>query len=144
MPRSRTTALSAERHLAYVDSSALVKLVIDEPESSALESYLDGRESLLATSRIALVEVSRATTLANPSDVVQHEVDRLMSSCMLVAVTIELLRSARKLASATVRTLDAVHLASAIRVEADEFVAYDSRLLAAAREHGLHASAPTP
>lgn len=97
---------------------------------------------MLATSRVAVVEVSRATALANPRQAVREEVDRLLASCMLVAVTSPLLRSARQLAGASVRTLDAIHLASALRIEADELLAYDRRLLAAAAEHGLTAASP--
>jgi uncharacterized protein len=99
---------------------------------------------VVATSRIAIVEVSRATALANPSDEVRNEVDALLASCMLVAVTAQLLRTARKLASAAVRTLDAIHLASALRIEADELLAYDGRLLAAASEQKLRVATPTP
>lgn len=136
-------ALSSEPRLIYADSSALVKLVIEEPESTALEHHLSG-EFLLATSRIAVVEVARAATLANPHEDVKEEVERLLGSCMLVAVTAQLLRSARKLAGATVRTLDAIHLASALRIEPDELLAYDRRLIAAATEHGLTVSSPAP
>jgi uncharacterized protein len=124
-----------------VDSSALVKLVIEEAESAVLEDHVTG-DHVLATSRIAIVEVSRATALANPSEAVRDEVDRLLASCMLVAVSSQLLRSARKLAAAAVRTLDAIHLATALRIEADELLAYDRRLLAAATEHGLTAVSP--
>jgi predicted nucleic acid-binding protein len=74
---------------------------------------------------------------------VQEEADRLLSSCMLVAVSAQLLRAARRLASASVRTLDAIHLASALRIEADELLAYDHRLLAAAREQRLPIVTPT-
>lgn len=116
--------------------------MIEEPESAALEAHLAGRDVVLATSRIALVEVSRATRVANDSDAVQGDVERLLSSCMLVAVTVELLRAARALASASVRTLDAIHLASALRVQADELLAYDDRLVRAARELGVHTATP--
>jgi predicted nucleic acid-binding protein len=125
----------------YADSSALVKLVIDEPESAALEKHL-GQGQLVATSRIALVEVPRATAIANPSRDVRRETGRLLGSCLLVDVTDALLRTAADLASASVRTLDAVHLASALRVEADELVVYDRRLAAAAAERGLDVSSP--
>ena len=67
MRPSRRTALSAERRLSYVDSSALVKLVIEETESSELASHLT-EDAVLATSRIALVEVPRATSLATPAE----------------------------------------------------------------------------
>ena len=133
--------LSGERRLIYADSSALVKLVIEEPESSALDRHLTG-DYVLATSRIAVVEVSRATALANPSREVREEVDRLLGSCMLVSVSAQLLRTASRLASVTVRTLDAIHLASALRIEADELLAYDNQLLDAGAEHGLTGVSP--
>jgi predicted nucleic acid-binding protein len=97
---------------------------------------------MLATSRIALVEVRRATAIANPAPEVQQDTERLLASCMLVDVTDELLRAAAALASAAVRTLDAIHLASALRIEADELVAYDRRLLEAAANRGVSASSP--
>jgi uncharacterized protein len=125
----------------YADSSALVKLIVDEPESDALESYVASGPQL-ATSRIALVEVARATTLANPAPEVREETVRVLESCMLVDVSAALLRSAAALTTASVRTLDAVHLASALRVEADELVAYDRRLLRAAVANGLQVTSP--
>jgi uncharacterized protein len=118
-----------------------VKLVIEEPESASLERHL-GEGPALATSRIAIVEVLRATALANPAPEVRAEAERLLASCMLVDVTEGLLRSAADLASAIVRTLDAIHLASALRIEADELVAYDRRLLRAAAARGLTRSSP--
>lgn len=117
--------------------------MIDEPESSALDQYLAG-SYVLATSRIATVEVSRAAALANPRAEVQAEVDRLLGSCMLIAVSAQLLRSARKLAGAALHTLDAIHLASALRIEPDAVLAYDRRLVAAAHQHGLHVASPAP
>lgn len=97
---------------------------------------------MLATSRIALVEVPRATGLANPRPEVRSETTRLLASCMLVNVTDGLLRAAAALASRSVRTLDAIHLATALRIEADELAAYDRRLLIAAAEHGLAVASP--
>jgi predicted nucleic acid-binding protein len=118
-----------------------VKLVIEEPESAALRRHLR-QGQLLATSRITLVEVPRATAIANPSDEVQRDTARLLASCLLVDVSDALLRAASGLASATVRTLDAIHVASALRIEADELVAYDRRLAAAGAEHGLDVIGP--
>lgn len=141
MRRLRTIALSAERRLLYLDSSALVKLVIDEPESSSLEEHLAG-EPLLATSRVALIEVLRATSLANPAPEVRVAAEQLLASCMLVDLGDDLVRGAVSLASASVRTLDAIHLASALRIGPDEFVAYDRRLLDAALARGLTVSSP--
>jgi predicted nucleic acid-binding protein len=125
----------------YVDSSALVKLVIEEPESIALEAYLP-RDAVLATSRIALVEVPRATALANPSEEVRKETARLLQACLLVAVSDRLLRDAAAITSREVRTLDAIHLATALYVEAEELIAYDRRLLTASEARGVTAVAP--
>lgn len=118
-----------------------MKLVIEEPESQALANHLRGRPTL-ATSRLAVVEVSRATALANPAAEVRRATARLLDSCVLVDLGRELLRAAARLTSRAVRTLDAIHLASALRVDADEFLAYDRILLAAAIQHGLLASHP--
>lgn len=118
-----------------------MKLVVEEAESAALERHIAG-DPVLATSRIALVEVARATAIANPAQEVQEEARRLLASCMLIDVSERLLLAAARLASATLRSLDAVHLASALRVEPDELIAYDRRLGAAAREHGLAVSRP--
>ena len=118
-----------------------MKLVIEEPESEALARHLEDG-SVLATSRIALVEVPRATALANPATEVQEGVERLLASCMLINVTDGLLRAAAGLASRAVRTLDAIHLASALRIDPDEFVAYDRGLVRAAAERGLAVSNP--
>ena len=118
-----------------------MKLVVEDRESALLARHLEG-EPLLATSRVAVIEVLRATSLANPAPEVRVAAEGLLSSCMLVELNDDLIRSAALLASATVRTLDAIHLASALRAGPDEFVAYDSRLLEAALAHGLSVSSP--
>lgn len=118
-----------------------MKLVVEEPESRRLVAHL-GEDPLLATSRIAIVEVLRAVTLANPAPEVAQATRRLLASCLLVDVTDRLLRRAGDVASATVGSLDAIHLASALRIEPDEVVAYDRRLVAAAVERGLAVSSP--
>lgn len=118
-----------------------MKLVIEETESVALESHL-APGATLATSRLALVEVPRAARIANPSESVQHEAERLLAACLLVDITDRVLRSAAALASRELRTLDAIHLGTALYIDADELVAYDHRLLDAAAGRGLAAAAP--
>lgn len=118
-----------------------MKLVIDEPESGALERHLADRP-VLSTSRVALVEVRRATAQANPAPEVQGETERLLSSCLLIDVTDGLLRAAADLASRSGRTLDAIHLASALRINPDELLAYDRRLVEAAAERRLAVASP--
>jgi predicted nucleic acid-binding protein len=136
------TEPAAERPLVYADSSALVKFVIEEPESAALAAYIDEVKPTLATSRVALVEVVRAVGLANPAPEAREEAVRAVESCLLVDVTDVLLRSAMALASLTVRTLDAIHLASAQRVGADEVLVYDVRLREAAAGAGFSTVGP--
>lgn len=119
--------------------------MIEEPESEALGEYLAAGGPALATSRIALVEVTRATSIANPSPEARAEAERLLASCLLVDVTDEVLRAAARLTSRDVGTLDAVHLASAQRVDPDEVLVYDRRLREAARAAGFlvaHPGAP--
>ncbi len=118
-----------------------MKRVIDEPESSDLEDHLT-EDAVPATSRLALVEVARATGIANPSEELQQEAQRLLASCLLVDVTDHSLRSAAPLTSRSVRTLDAIHLATALYIDADELVAYDGRLLEAAEGQGLPVASP--
>lgn len=96
----------------------------------------------MAMSRIALVEVPRATSLANPSAQAREETARLLESCLLVDVTDAVLRSAAALTSVEVRTLDAIYFARAREVEPDEFVTYDRRLAEAAGRLGVPVSHP--
>jgi predicted nucleic acid-binding protein len=118
-----------------------VKLVIEEAESVELEAHL-ADDAVLAISRIGLVEVPRATALANPSEEVREETGRLLSTCLLVDVSDRVLRDAAALTSREVRTLDAIHLATALYIEAEELVAYDRRLLDAAGARGLSTTSP--
>jgi uncharacterized protein len=118
-----------------------VKLVVEEPETADLKRHL-GNEVVQATSRLALVEVPRAARVANPSEELQQEAGRLLAACMLVDVSDQILRSAAGLASREVRTLDAIHLATALYIDADALVAYDRRLLDAAEAQGLSTAAP--
>lgn len=125
----------------YADASALVKLLVAEPESAALQRELrDGGR--LVTSKLALVEVPRATSIADPSPEMVRDTQRLLASCLLVDVTDEVLDRARLLTSRRVRALDAIHIATALRVGAQRILAYDRRLLAAATAQGLAVSHP--
>lgn len=107
-----------------------------------MAAYLAVDEPALATSRIALVEVLRATAIADPRAEVAAEAQRLLESCLLVDVSDGLLRAAAELASLKVRTLDAIHLASATRIDADEMLVYDRHLRRAARGAGLAVAHP--
>jgi predicted nucleic acid-binding protein len=131
--------VATERRL-YADSSALVKLIVREPESGVLARHL--AHTRVLTSELALVEVSGAEKVADPSSSRIGTAALLLERVELVAVTRDVLRLAAGLASRSVRSLDAVHLATALDVEPDEFVAYDRRLLEAAAEVGLTVASP--
>jgi predicted nucleic acid-binding protein len=124
---------------AYLDSSALVKLVVAEPETRALRAHVAGRP--LGSSEIALVEVVRACKRAG-APTVERAARRLVSGAFLVRVDRALLERAAELTSGRLRSLDAIHLASALHVRPDELIAYDRRLLEAAAGAGLTVSSP--
>jgi predicted nucleic acid-binding protein len=126
---------------AYLDASALVKLVLREPETSALRRHLAGVERC-ATSAIAILEVTRAAKVGDPDPATLGEARRILEESDLILPDRDLLDRAAELSSRRVRSLDAIHLATALFVEPDEFVAYDSRLLEAAAQAGLTVASP--
>lgn len=107
-----------------------------------MRAHLNAGPCALATSRMAVVEVGRAVAVAHPGDSGRANVEALLASCLLVDVSAELLRAASRLTSREVRTLDAIHLASAHRVTPDEVLVYDARLAAAAERNGFSVVAP--
>ena len=127
-----------------LDSSALVKLVLDEPESAALETWLSGRASLPVTaSDLVRVEVIRAVARADPAGVPRARA--LLAGVDLVPITQDLLETAADLGPPSLRSLDAVHLATVLSLESalEAFVVYDDRLARAATEAGLPVVAPS-
>ena len=134
--------------LAYLDSSALVKRGINERETVALGDFLDdsiARGDDLISSSLAVVEVSRALRSRreewDPAQVAR-QIDVAMSGVSEHALTDSVLALARRLEPRALRSLDAIHLATAILLDSDVVVGYDDRLLAAAEEHGLRAVSP--
>lgn len=128
--------------LVYLDASALVKLVAVEPESAALTKFLGDWESRI-TSRISAVEVARATRRAAIPELVERAAG-LLDSIAFVELSSEIARLAGGLDPPILRSLDAVHLASALSLGADAgpFVTYDARLHEAATTAALDVRAP--
>ena len=127
--------------LAYVDASALVKLVQAEPETAALESDLANRDGLLC-SRLAATELRRACARAKRPRLLQ-QVDEVLESVYLVEVTPAILEAAGRLKPVLLRTLDAVHLATLQTLdEPVDLITYDDRLADAAKAHGLSVVTP--
>lgn len=126
--------------LAYLDSSALVKLALQERESRQLEAHVD--PAAVATSEIAIVEVTRACKVSMGDEEGARRARDLLRNTILLELDRRLLEHAAQLATAGLRSLDAVHLATALAAEPDEFVAYDRRLLDAAATAGLSVASP--
>jgi uncharacterized protein len=124
----------------YLDTSALAKLVRTEAETPDLLAWLDGKDQLV-TSSLARVELVRAARQDGPE--AQRQAATILVELDQVPMTYDLLDTAGALPQ-PVKSLDAIHLASAIRLRGalEAFVAYDKRLLAAADEAGLPTVAP--
>jgi predicted nucleic acid-binding protein len=134
--------LPARRPRLYADSSALVKLLVIEPETTALRRYLAASPVQLVTSALAHVEVHRAVKIADPRPDTPARADHLLRSCVVVDLRESLLHSAARLTSQRIRTLDAVHLATAESVDPAAMLVYDERLAEEARQRGLTVEQP--
>lgn len=133
--------MSAER-VTYLDSSAIVKLVVREPESKALREYLRRRHPLVS-SALARTEVARAV-LALGTAVASRAQD-VLERLELIRVNDRVLRSAGTLLPFDIRSLDAVHLATAMLLGSTlaQLVTYDDRLASAAQANGIKVTAPS-
>jgi predicted nucleic acid-binding protein len=129
----------------YLDSSALVKLVRQETESTTLRRFLRRhRGDLRVTSALARVEVVRAVMGGGPNAVAHAK--RQLGRVDQINLDRELLDEAAALAPPSVlRSLDAIHLASARAIGADlrAVVTYDLRMHAAAVALGMVVTTPT-
>jgi uncharacterized protein len=125
----------------YLDSSAVVKLVIAEPESAALRQFVRRRRPLV-TSALARTEVLRAVMPAGEAAVSRgREVLHVLD---LVRVNDRVLDAAASLMPAEIRSLDAIHLATAQLLGEDlgRVVTYDERMVDAAKHLGLPTASP--
>jgi hypothetical protein len=133
--------------LFYVDASALVKLVRDEPESDALRAFL--ADSDIVSSELVLTEVPRAIRRAAARDprlaldVLMDRAGEALDGVALLPLERALLLEAGAFAEPALRALDAIHVAAAIDLAPlDGFVTYDERQAAAARLAGLRTVSP--
>ena len=129
--------------MIYLDSSALVKLAITEPESAALLHWLGERPNLVrVSSELTRVEVVRIIWNAAPTALPEgYLVTRRIAE---IKLSDEVIRRAAAVRPPWLRSSHAVQIASAlsIRRELTVFVAYDQRLLAAAKDAGLPVASP--
>jgi uncharacterized protein len=131
----------------YLDSSAIVKLAVREPETAALQEELM-RWSLCATSSITTIEVSRAAARARGQErsvLPPRSVAALLSAGVEMVLTDHVRRTASTLAPPELRALDAIHLASALALGRDlaAVVTYDIRMQRAAEARRLPVLVPS-
>jgi len=128
--------------VAYVDSSAFVKMVVAEPESQALQRALT-RWPARASATLLRVEVIRALRRSGNE---QHVASarKLLRSVHLIRIDEPLLDRAGDLHPPDLRSLDAIHLAAALALSTDIGVmfAYDNRLKLAAEAFGIEVDSP--
>jgi predicted nucleic acid-binding protein len=128
--------------LAYLDASAFVKLVLDEPESKPLDLALDDWRWTSS----ALLEVEATRTIRRRDASRLDALRALLGAVRIVEIDADVRRVAAALPDTTLRSLDAIHLATALSLgeRCGTIFAYDDRLAAAARAHGLTVTVPRP
>jgi predicted nucleic acid-binding protein len=136
----------------YLDTSAILKLLRREAETDALIEHLDAHaQQDLLTSSLATVETARALTALGAEEIAARAVrrsDRIEVGDAVIpaiAMTGPVLDLARTLPPAVLRSLDAIHLATAKLAgdSLDHLITYDKRMTAAAEAAGLRAVSPS-
>ncbi len=129
--------------LLYLDSSALVKLVVREPETAALLAVLRQHTDSVS-SALARVEVLRAVARVTRSKTVRDRALAVLERVALVTIDDQILEAAAALPPTSLRSLDAIHLATVLELgpQLEALVCYDQRLCAAAGKLGLAIMSP--
>ena len=130
--------------LVYLDSSAIVKLVVREPESAGLFEWLSAWPERIS-SAIARVEVLRALGRSRAEESARHRALDVLDRIALIDIDRPVLDAASELRPLDLRSLDAIHLATALSVRSElaGLVTYDQRLAAAATRSRLGVWAPS-
>ena len=133
--------MSSASAVAYIDSSALVKLAIPEPESDALRAELAGWERHVS-SALARVEVVRACARVDAK--ARRIAEQIVGALDLIAVDDRVLEEAAVLGPVDLRSLDAIHLSSALLLgdALGVVIAYDDRLVEAMKAAGIPTATP--
>lgn len=128
--------------MVYLDSSAIVKLIVTEPETEALRRYV-ASEPLLVSNEVVNIEVRRATRRRSRDAAVAQRADAMLAHIGMISVSEPLLKIAAALEPAQLRSLDALHVATAMsQYGLRALVTYDRRMAAAAAAAGLRVEAP--
>jgi predicted nucleic acid-binding protein len=134
----------------YADSSALIKRSVEEPESDALEARLAEHfddEDVVVASSLAWIEVGRALRsrlidIEQDEDEINDAIDVAFSGVAERTMGDDVVSLARRIAPPVLRSLDAVHLATAVLLDVDVVLTYDDRLARACRHNGLRTAVP--
>jgi predicted nucleic acid-binding protein len=128
--------------VAYIDASAMVKLLVPEPESGALVAAIGSEWPYLTASEILAVETARAALRSG--SIAPALVARRLGSVALLPLTAEIRKDAGRIGPPTLRSLDAIHLATALSASEriGAVLTYDTRLASACTAAGLPALAP--
>jgi predicted nucleic acid-binding protein len=131
------------RFPVYLDTSAVLKLILVEPESDDMQDAMAGWPGPVS-SRLAAVECARALKRISAPPKVRKRAAQVLESVTLVNLDSAVLRLAETVGSPELRTLDAIHLATALSLGdvPEAFVTYDDRLAAAARRMHLTVRQP--
>ncbi len=126
----------------YVDTSALAKLVVSEPETAAFRRWLNEDDRVPVASNLVRTELLSAVRRVAADRVLQARA--VLDSITLVQITTSILEQAGRLDPAMLRSLDALHLATALDLgdDLDGLVTYDDRLAEAARLNGVPVTVP--
>ena len=135
-------AQSATEVAYYLDTSALVKLVVMEPETEALRSWLVAAPREPVACDLARTELMRSVRRAAPHLVVRARL--VLDAVTLTEVTTALFEAAGRLDPEILRTLDAIHVAAALDLgdDLEGMVTYDERLASAAEANGISVTSP--
>ncbi len=133
---------ASSANLLYLDSSALVKLVVAEPETPALLEFL-ARWPHRVSSALARVEVARAVKRAGARPAARRRATRVLARVALVRIDDPVIAAAARVTPPELRTLDAIHLATARSLDdLAGIVTYDARLGRAASSARLKVWSP--
>ncbi len=124
----------------YLDTSAALKLLVAEAESTALARVIDDEAPDLVACHLLETELRRAAHRA--PTLAQEAVTGLLDGVSLYAVPASLFREAGLLPGSSLRSLDALHLAAAVRIGVDCLLSYEHRLIEAARNVGVRVVTP--
>lgn len=127
----------------YLDTSAAVKLVVEEVGSKALRTWLMTAKEPIVSSDLLRTELLRATRRSAPDHVQQARM--VLDSIVLITISTALFEHAGTIEPDLLRSLDALHLAAALDLgdDLDGIITYDDRLSSAAMALGIPVVAPT-